>query len=267
MPPRDLHEMTCTLTRVDLVALAERGNAADRAFVDGMIRMRQAPASLRETLIASAARSHAGLRDRIGHGFRGAELRQHFDAIGDDHVIEEILGIAYPPLDEPAPVVERVPYLPSSYAEIMHAFDVTGLGVNDAFLDIGSGAGKTVLLASLLTGARSRGIECDAAVHAMAASAASTLNVDARFEHADALSADFGDASVVFMYIPFTGRSLEVVIDRVVSQHRRFLCASALDRARFPMLSAVSERSWMRVYAWSGGTASVTVSPENATSK
>jgi len=242
--------------------LIERGDGGDRAFVDAMLRLHwgregsdhHALTALRVALLAAAARVHEGLRLRIAGGeLRGAALRALFDAQAvdaRDHFVEEVLGIAYPPLDEAVPEPELVTYCPSGYDEIVHAFEVTRLAPGERFLDIGSGAGKSVLLATLLHGAVGFGIERDADVFELSRVAATELAADACFTHDDARTAPLVPADVVFMYVPFTGTTLASVMTRLLAAPPRFLCASPLDLARYPSLEAVGEpRSWLQVYA------------------
>ena len=143
--------------------MVEPDTLRDRAFIDGTLRLRVARAdegerrvleAQRATLVDAAAQAHAALRAAIRDGtLRGDALRARFDAWAPherDHYVEEVLGIAYPALAEPAPEHELVSYCPSGYDEILHAFEATGLGAGDRFFDVGSGAGKSVLLARLL---------------------------------------------------------------------------------------------------------------------
>src|SRR5262249_15355086 len=151
---------------------------SSRAFVDSITRMRWSRTSdphersrlveLLDQVRRASLRSHAALRARIAAGtLRGAVLRKYFDDIPifeRDHFVEEVLGIAYPPLDEPAPLPELMGYCPSGYEEIIHAFDLSRLGPGDHLLDIGSGAGKVVMLAALLAGAKSSGVDHNASL-------------------------------------------------------------------------------------------------------
>jgi SAM-dependent methyltransferase len=212
---------------------------------------------------AAALRGHASLRTQITEGaLRGQALRQRFDGVPPfdrDHFVEEVLGVAYPPLEEAALGSELTPYSPSGYDEIVHAFDATALGPGDRFVDLGSGMGKAVLLAALLTGASSTGIECDGALVELARSAAHGLRLDnVVFQRGDARDAATEDARVVFMYLPFTGAVLVTVLRRLLDDasraaprtRRRFLCAGALDLARYPeLVVAGPSRSWLHVYA------------------
>jgi protein-L-isoaspartate O-methyltransferase len=256
-----------------LRALVHGGDGHDRAFVDAMIRMgwsrtsdadeRARLGELHEALRAASHRHHATLRAELASGaFRGAALREYFDAVpvfDRDHFVEEVLGIAYPPLEEPELAPELMAYAPSGYDEIIHAFDVTALGAGDHFLDIGSGTGKAVLLAALLTGATSSGIECNRSLHDLAASASRELGVDgARFEHGDARDVVLDDADVVFMYLPFTGSALATVMARLTDgrpgarrSRARFLCAGPLELRRYrDLVAGGPSRSWLHIYAW-----------------
>jgi hypothetical protein len=244
----------------ELRALIERGTAADRAFADGVIRMKRGPLADLHSLLAGAAdRAHAELRARIRDGLRGKELRAIFDG-ADDHFVEEVLGIAYPPLEETTPGPEQIPYLPSGYDEIMYAFETTKLGATDAVVDIGSGLGKAVMLAELLCGATSAGLEVDGVLHAHALRAAADLGLRASFSSGDARTAPLPRADVVFMYFPFTGTVLEAVMTRVMALGAKFVCAGSLNLTRYSTLRPVgAPQSWLQIYAV--GNSSVSSSP------
>jgi hypothetical protein len=255
--------------------LAQKDDARDRAFVDALLRMEWSRTSepalrgrlseLHETVRAASLRSHAALRAQIAAGeLRGAALRARFDQLPmfeRDHLVEEVLGIAYPPLEEPELGPELLGYAPSGYDEIVHAFGVTELGPDDRFLDLGSGTGKAVILATLLEGATSAGVECSRGLHELAESASRALRLDrVQLHHGDAQEVADTDADmdVVFMYLPFTGSVLATVMARLVQQgrgargaRRRFLCAGPLDLRRYPQLVAAGPpRSWLHVYTW-----------------
>lgn len=259
--------------------LLERGDGADRAYVDAMIRMgwarttdpaeRASLGSLHDALLHVARLRHEPLRAQIStSALRGPALRAHFDAVlseARDHYVEEVLGIAYPPLEEhPPSEPELVAYQPSGYDEIVHAFDASALAPGDRFVDLGSGLGKAVLLAALLAGVGAVGLERDVELHRLADRAARDLGLGvdlARFEAGDARTATIADADVYFMYLPFTGAVLAHVMDRLVDRlrqsrpraRRRFVCGGALAEGRYPeLVVAGPPRSWLHVYAWSG---------------
>jgi hypothetical protein len=261
---------------IDLATLRELlgGEGRDRAYVDAITRMEWARTSderrrgelqdLHVAVRASAHEKHAGIRSKIANGtLRGRALRDHFDEIAlleRDHYVEEALGIAYPPLDEPALERELVSYSPSGYDEIVHALDMVELEPGDHFLDIGSGTGKAVMLAALLCDARGSGIECNRALIDLARGASAALGIDrTSFVHGDARDTAIDDADVFFMYLPFTGRALATVMSRLLDgaritrprPRRRFLCAGAVDLARYEDLVLVgSPASWLHVYGW-----------------
>jgi SAM-dependent methyltransferase len=259
---------------VDLAALLARGDGADRAFVDAMVRMgwsrtaaaeeRAALEELHLAVKAASMRSHTAVRKEIEEGaLVGPTLRRRFDAVPPferDHFVEEVLGIAYPPLDEPVMAPELLAYAPAGYDEIVHAFDVTGLAPGDRFLDLGSGMGKAVMLAELLTGATAWGVECSGPLLQLAADAARDLGLGrVHFRQGDARDVVLDDPDVVFMYLPFTGsvkasvmaRLRDALRRRAPGARRRFLCAGPLDTSRHPeLVAAAPSRSWLHVYAW-----------------
>jgi SAM-dependent methyltransferase len=257
----------------ELRALIERGDGSDRAFVDAVVRMEWSRASepergvlqeLHTAVKTSSLARHASVRAQIIEGaLRGQALRKRFEDVPPferDHFVEEVLGIAYPPLEEAALGPELTPYSPSGYDEIVHAFDATELGPGDRFVDLGSGMGKVVLLAALLTGATATGIECDGELAALAQRAGHELALaETTFQRGDARDAATEDADVVFMYLPFTGVVLATVLRRLIEAglrlgphaRRRFLCAGTLDLTRHPeLVVAGPSRSWLHVYAW-----------------
>jgi protein-L-isoaspartate O-methyltransferase len=257
-----------------LTELIERGNGDDRAFVDAIVRTEWARSQdpsqraelgkLHAALQAAALRRHAALREQIAQGrLRVGALRRLFDSVPRferDQFVEEVLAIAYPPLEEPALLTsEHMTYAPSGYDEIVHAFDLTQLGPGDRFLDLGSGMGKVAILAALLAGAESAGVESERQLCDLGVAAARQVGVpNVQLQPGDAREAAGADADVVFMYLPFAGRALAHVMDRLRADPRRrtrarprFLCTGALDLARYPELVTVgAAKSWLNVYAW-----------------
>jgi hypothetical protein len=248
--------------------LVEHGEGRDRAFADGVVRMRWSQSRdpalradlerLLHELRAASRKAHAAMRADIASGaLQGQALRERFErisALERDHLVEEVLGVAYPPLDEASLEPELIAYMPSGYDEILHALDVTGLSAGDRLLDIGSGTGKVVLLAALLRGATSAGVERDAALVDVARRAAAELGVrGVGFEHGDARALGVAPADVVFMYLPFTGRTLDTVMARILASRSRWICAGALEPERRRGFEPVGPaRSWLHVYERAG---------------
>ena len=208
-------------------------------------------------LRAASRQSHASVRARIASGeLARARLRGVFDAVPlleRDHFVEEVLGIAYPPLDEGAPGTDLMSYAPSGYDEIVYAFDQSKLELGERLLDLGAGLGKVVMLAELLTGAVSAGVEYDAQLCALGRAAGRELGLQrARLHAQDARALASVEADVVFMYLPFSGEVLASVMARLLATpvRPRCLCTGALDLGRYPELSPVGPpQSWLNVYA------------------
>lgn len=86
----------------------------------------------------------------------------------------------------------------------------------DVFYDLGSGLGHVVILAHLLSGIPSRGIEIDPAYCAYAERLAGELRLPGvQFRHGDARDADYGDGTIFFFYTPFTDDLLRDVLGRI----------------------------------------------------
>ena len=263
-----------TLSPRALRDLIEQGEGRDRAFADAIVRMawsrttdaaHRAELDLLHASVREAAlRHHASLRLRIAKGeLRHGSLRQLFDEqppLERDHFVEEVLGIAYPPLEESALTTELMTYAPSGYDEIVHAFDASELGPADRFLDLGAGLGKVVMLAALLTGAKSVGVERDGVLCELGETARRELGLGSvQLQRGDAREVDSAEADVVFMYLPFSGAVLASVLKRLLADARRssararrpFLCTGALDLKQYPELTlAAPPKSWLNVYAF-----------------
>jgi hypothetical protein len=84
------------------------------------------------------------------------------------------------------------------------------------FVDIGAGLGQVVILFHLLTGIPSHGIDIEPAFIGYAQTCAQELALSqVTFLKADALSADFSQGSIFFLYTPFSGKMLQEVLDRL----------------------------------------------------
>jgi SAM-dependent methyltransferase len=246
----------------DLAALEPLVTSADirdRAFAAGALLLarraenRDAVARLRARLHETARNQHAELQDRIRRGTLDrrafASMLAEAPAEVRDHLAEEILDIAYPP--EGALPAADVLDAPSGVAEILFAVEQAGLDREKTFVDLGSGAGKVVLLVAILTGATSIGMELDPRLLGEASRAAGWLGLSsARFVAGDIRQAPLPMADVYYMHIPFAGS--EEVVDRLaaVAAHRKIrLLSQAIDLRRFPWLAARGTgRYWLEVY-------------------
>ncbi len=87
---------------------------------------------------------------------------------------------------------------PASDEEVYGAFQKLGLGRYRSFLDIGSGDGRVVLLASLFT-PKAEGVEVDEDLHAVATSMRKKLGANAVFHCKDVFSHDLSPYEMLFI--------------------------------------------------------------------
>jgi SAM-dependent methyltransferase len=156
-----------------------------------------------------------------------------------DAWIDELLGIEQPPPDAPDLPRGSVPYLPSGVEEILTTVLEVPVQPDDDFVDLGSGLGRVVLLAHLLSGARACGVEIQEHLVRSARARCDGLALGAvSFVHADAAGIDL-DGSVFFLYAPFNGEMLTRVLHRLEAVARRrpiVLCAVGIEFRDVPWL-------------------------------
>jgi hypothetical protein len=86
----------------------------------------------------------------------------------------------------------------------------------DVFYDLGSGLGRVAILANLLSGVTTKGVEFEPAYCNYAGNLARRLKLpDVHFINADAREADYSDGTVFFMYTPFEGGLLDAVLEKL----------------------------------------------------
>jgi SAM-dependent methyltransferase len=243
-------------TLSELAELAGSERLEDRAFAGSVLQMGRMSASaselsaLYERVHEAAGRAHATWRERIagGHFDRAAflsELEQHPLELRN-HWVEEALGIAYPPLQLRQLPQELVSYSPSGVAEVLFMLDSAALGPGHTVVDLGSGLGKVVLLAALLSGAQAIGIELDPVLVAAARSAASELGLDhARFLEGDLRSIPLPQADVYYMFIPLQ-RSAQLLqrLEPIARQRSFLLYAQGLELSQTPWLRRTGAESY-----------------------
>ncbi len=149
------------------------------------------------------------------------ELIASIPAFERDAWVDELLGIEPSPPDMPDLPRGSVPYLPCGVDEILAMVREAPLRPDDQLVDLGSGLGRVVLLAHLLSGARALGIEIqDHLVTSARAHAAALQLSDVSFIHANAVDLEL-DGSVFFLYAPFNGEMLARVLARLEPVARR----------------------------------------------
>jgi hypothetical protein len=138
-----------------------------------------------------------------------------------DAWLDETLGFDPPPPDMPDLPRGAVPYLPSGVDEIITMVQEAPLRADDTFVDLGSGLGRVVILAHLLSGARALGIEIQEHLVRRARMHSAALGLcGVSFEHADATDVEL-DGSVFFLYAPFNATMLRRAMARVEAVARR----------------------------------------------
>jgi hypothetical protein len=93
---------------------------------------------------------------------------------------------------------------------------------DDVFYDLGSGLGQAVILVNLLTSVDSRGVEFETAYCNYAKNCAAALNLNrVEFINADARQADYSSGTVFYMYTPFDGEILKVVLQNLQDESKK----------------------------------------------
>jgi SAM-dependent methyltransferase len=183
-------------------------------------------------------------RAEIASGaLRGAALVERVLAVpfrDRDVWIDELLGFDAPPDDIPNLPRGAVPFLPCGVDEILAMVRDVPVQPDDALVDLGSGLGRVVILAHLLSGARACGVEIqEPLVRSARARCAELALGDVSFIHADAADIEL-DGSIFFLYAPFNGEMLKAALRRIedVARRRRIVVAAVgLEFRDVPWLS------------------------------
>ncbi|MBC8073188.1 MAG: methyltransferase domain-containing protein [Deltaproteobacteria bacterium] len=140
-----------------------------------------------------------------------------------DAWLDALCGIDETPDDGAALPRGCVPYLPCPVATVLAAVQHASVTSDEVFVDVGSGAGRTVLLVHLLTGAECIGLEIQPALVTAARGRAESLQLERiRFEQGDAaeLLGSITIGTVFFLYCPFSGERLDRVLDDLEAMAR-----------------------------------------------
>jgi hypothetical protein len=164
-----------------------------------------------------------------------------------DELVSGILQLQEPRDVSPRPGHEMLFYQPTPVRHILHLVTSSALSEVDTLVDLGSGLGHVPLLASMFTGARSFGIEIEAAYVASAQECAESLALNrVRFIQQDARAADLSSGTVFYLYSPFTGSILTHVLEnlRKESTYRPIkICTFG------PCTSIVAAQTWLKASA------------------
>jgi SAM-dependent methyltransferase len=171
-----------------------------------------------------------------------------------DRAVEARFGIGLAVAGSDAPPGEHlVGYHAAGVAPIVRALLEVPVEESDVVVDLGAGLGKVLLLARLLTGARVRGIELQPALAERARAAAHALAIDVELVVGDARdgAVPIDDATVFFLYVPFTGPALARVLERleaVAKLHPIVVCTLGLDLHAPWLRRRPLDAFWLEIY-------------------
>lgn len=173
-----------------------------------------------------------------------------------DRYVDALLGLGAQPTEDDASVAEDpelIRCVASGVSAIADAILKAGVGPGDVFVDVGAGCGRVAMLVHLLTGARAIGLEIQAALVELGAARAAALGLEGvEMRRGDAREAELPDGTVVYLYLPFVGRSLERVLGKLEAMAGRrgiAVCALGVELRRQPWLRPVDDTSlWMTVH-------------------
>lgn len=136
-----------------------------------------------------------------------------------DLFVNGLLGIGQAPETVKTLESGMIGYHPTPARVVLAFLEHAQLSTQDVLYDVGSGLGRVVLLAGLLSPAYVKGIEVEPAYYTYAQQCAERFNL-ARvvYENIDARAADYTDGTVFFLYTPFTGHMFEAVLDKLYAQ-------------------------------------------------
>jgi hypothetical protein len=198
-------------------------------------------AAVDDSLRLRARAARAGIASGALRGAALHELVRSIPFCDRDAWVDELLGIEPPPPDIPDLPRGAVPYLPCGVDEIVATVHELPVRPDDELVDLGSGLGRVAMLAHLLSGARTSGVEIQAPLVDRARARCAALGLTAvSFVHGDAAEAAL-DGSVFFLYAPFNGDLLARVMRRVEDVARRWpiaLAAVGLELGDVPWLVA-----------------------------
>jgi hypothetical protein len=166
--------------------------------------------------------------------------------MGYDYLDELISGVFQFEEPDAGPVQresEMVFYQPTPARHIFGLIGLTALNAADVLVDLGSGLGHVPLLVSICTGARSIGIELEAAYVERAQQCAQRLKLNrVTFLHQDARAADLSIGTVFYLHTPFTGSILRRVLNLLrgeAATRRIRICTYG------PCTPVIAEEPWL----------------------
>jgi len=136
-----------------------------------------------------------------------------------DEIVSGVLQLHGPKGDGVLPSAEMTAYQPTPVRHILDLIGACNFSSDDVLVDLGSGLGHVPLLAGILAGIRTLGIELQSDHTASAQQAAQRLNLKrVRFLAEDARTADLTQGTVFYLFTPFRGSVLTRVLGRLRTQ-------------------------------------------------
>lgn len=132
--------------------------------------------------------------------------------------VDAQLGLGAAPGDDATLPRGCVPYLPCPVDAIVRGLAMAEVTADDVVVDVGSGVGRAALLVRQLTGATVVGLEIQPSLVRASRTAIARANVDRVTileGEATALAATTTEASVFFLYCPFSGARIERLLDAI----------------------------------------------------
>ena len=113
-------------------------------------------------------------------------------------------------------------YQPTPARIVLDLVDRLSLSSTDLFYDLGSGLGRVVITAALVSSAHMRGVEFEPAYCEYAQRHARALGLaNVSFVNADAREVRYADGTVFFLYTPFKGTILQRVVQLLQFEARQ----------------------------------------------
>jgi len=167
--------------------------------------------------------------------------KQGYDAL--DMFVNGLLRIDIAPEETKEREPDMVFFQPTPARIILELVEQVNITQDDVFYDLGSGLGQVPILVSLLTGAKTKGVEFEPAYHDYAQQCARRLNLShVEFINLDARDADYSDGTIFFMYTPFTGKLLQEVLEKLGESRKRSITICTYG----PCTLQVSNQGWLR---------------------
>jgi hypothetical protein len=233
-------------SRLRARSLYSQFEAANCALYEG-IRREVQKGEGRESLLPWAPDGTVG-----GGCAAGLEKGLCFDYL--DELISGVLQFPAPEMGSVRLDPEMVFYQPTPARHIFDLVGRTGLTEMDGLVDLGAGLGHVPLVVSICTGARCIGIELQKAYIDCARHAAQQLKLDnVTFLQQDVRAADLSFGTVFYLYTPFTGSILHLVLDRLRRESTKRgirICAlgpCTTNIAKEPWLQALDESEEDRI--------------------